>query len=723
MKTTNRKKILILCMVALAIMAFAFKSGGSLIEHPESPIKELFVAPGGNIGNTGSEESPLSSIEDAKIKIRRMKENGLTGKVIVWLRGGRYEIQSPIVFSCFDSGSENLKISYKAWPGEKPVISGGKILEGTWKKYEGNVWSLDVPVVHEQQWWFRQLFKDGQRQVRARYPNDGEWLTIEKTEPAGEFGDPLKVYIDENLPFESLARKESEAVMYNLWSISRARIAITKDSLIRTVTPLGWIGHGATSVTAGRKLYLEHALEFIDLPGEWYLDRDICVLYYMAKQGENPNDFEWTAPYAKQLLRLQGRNDQPIQNLDFEGLNFEYAAWQMPLGGYAGIQAGFYGTRYVEQATYAPTMTIVCEYVNECKFDNIRLSHTGTGGLGLGAGCSNVTINACKIDDIGGSGILVGWRRIANEPPRQFFENGWADPLDVPKNNKILNCELSDCGQLHLSSTGIWTAFTEDTRIAHNNIHDMPHIGITVGFIWDDHPSTQKRTIVEYNHIHHCMKRLIDGAGIYTLGYQPGTIIRNNYIHDILNGHGLYTDEGSAHILFENNIIYRTGLRGYNHNYGHHNIIRNNMFIYPCLSADGKMWGDFENANFMIYTRYLEAAVVRRNRGDLDIDGSFRFERNIILFNKGPYFTSNFAKDSDTFYMDNNLIWNTDAEITINDGESFEKWQQRGHDKNSIVADPLFADPEAGDFRLQKDSPAFKLGFVPIDISQIGPQK
>jgi hypothetical protein len=219
------------------------------------------------------------------------------------------------------------------------------------------------------------------------------------------------------------------------------------------------------------------------------------------------------------------------------------------------------------------------------------------------------------------------------------------------------------------------------------------------------------------------MKRLIDGAGIYTLGYQPGTVIRNNYIHDILNGHGLYTDEGSSHILFENNIIYRTGLRGYNHNYGHHNILRNNMFIYPCLCADSTMWGEFENANFMIYTRYLEASVVRRNRADFDVDGSFRFERNIIVFNKGEYYASNFAKESDSFYMDNNLIWNPETEITFNNGESFETWRRRGHDRNSIVADPLFVDLGDGDFRLQEDSPAFRLGFKPIDVSRVGPQK
>ena len=281
----------------------------------------------------------------------------------------------------------------------------------------------------------------------------------------------------------------------------------------------------------------------------------------------------------------------------------------------------------------------------------------GTSGIGLGAGCKDNVISGCRLYDIGGSGIQVGWRRIADEPPRQWFENGWADCLNVPKKNSIVNNELSNCGKIHLSSTAVLTAFAEDTLIAHNEIHDMPHIGITVGFVWNDEPTSQKRAIVEYNHIYNCMKRLIDGAAIYTLGYQPGTIIRNNYIHDILNGHAFYTDEGSSHILFENNVSYRTGLRAFNQNYGHHNIVRNNLFVYPCLSAEGKIWGEFEDANFMLYPSFLDACVIRRNRGDFDVDQSFDFNHNVVVYNKGTYFNTGYGKKTDTFEIDYNVVW------------------------------------------------------------------
>ena len=46
--------------------------------------------------------------------------------------------------------------------------------------------------------------------------------------------------------------------------------------------------------------------------------------------------------------------------------------------------------------------------------------------------------------------------------------------------------------------------------------------------------------------------------------------------------------------------------------------------------------------------------------------------------------------------------------------------QKDGVDINSLAVDPLFVDPENGDFRLKPESPALKLGFVPIDLSEIG---
>ena len=54
-------------------------------------------------------------------------------------------------------------------------------------------------------------------------------------------------------------------------------------------------------------------------------------------------------------------------------------------------------------------------------------------------------------------------------------------------------------------------------------------------------------------------------------------------------------------------------------------------------------------------------------------------------------------------------------------GKTHDEWaKETGKDAGGRVADPKFVDPDANDFRLQPDSPALKMGFVPFDYSRAG---
>ena len=62
-------------------------------------------------------------------------------------------------------------------------------------------------------------------------------------------------------------------------------------------------------------------------------------------------------------------------------------------------------------------------------------------------------------------------------------------------------------------------------------------------------------------------------------------------------------------------------------------------------------------------------------------------------------------------------------------GALLGEWQKRGHDRHSVVADPLFENVEdfrkggefgVNAFRLRTNSPAFGLGFRQINVSQVG---
>ncbi len=49
-------------------------------------------------------------------------------------------------------------------------------------------------------------------------------------------------------------------------------------------------------------------------------------------------------------------------------------------------------------------------------------------------------------------------------------------------------------------------------------------------------------------------------------------------------------------------------------------------------------------------------------------------------------------------------------------------WQALGLDRHMLVADPGFVDLAGRDLRLRPGSPAFALGFRPIDLSDVGPR-
>ena len=50
------------------------------------------------------------------------------------------------------------------------------------------------------------------------------------------------------------------------------------------------------------------------------------------------------------------------------------------------------------------------------------------------------------------------------------------------------------------------------------------------------------------------------------------------------------------------------------------------------------------------------------------------------------------------------------------------QWKATGLDSSSVVADPLFVNLGADDFRLSPSSPALGLGFVQSDMSDVGPR-
>ncbi len=118
--------------------------------------------------NAARTDGPLASLAGARDAVGKLKAAGADRSVEVRLHGGTYTVPETVVFEPGDSGTEAAPIAYVAAPGETPVLSGGTRITG-FRPWRGSIVCANLPGTG--QWSFRSLFRDGERQIRARHPN------------------------------------------------------------------------------------------------------------------------------------------------------------------------------------------------------------------------------------------------------------------------------------------------------------------------------------------------------------------------------------------------------------------------------------------------------------------------------------------------------------------------------------------------------------------------
>ncbi len=530
-----------------------------LIFIPNIYALTFYVSKEGSDKNDGTAEKPFATIQKAKKAVRDTIKEGLDEDIKVVISGGTYKLQKPLTFNANDIAVKNHSIIFGAAENEKPVISGGKLISD-WKKIEDNLWCAEIPAVKKGSLWFRSLYKNGKRLIRSREP-DNDYYKI-KSKPE----DFKHIEIKENLKFQSVSGQNTELIVIVNWSINRGIIEKIKENTVVTKTKMGRYDHPWTSPQVGKHVFFEHALEFVDEPGEWYLDENSGKLYYMAEENENPNDYEFIYPILQQLLIIEGNRDHPVSDLHFKGLTFRHTDWKLPAEGYVALQDAYYG--YLKEDnnndTYCQPAAIEFKHSKNSSIELCELFGTGASGISIGAGCKNIKIEGCKIYDIGATGVHVGHRDHILQKP----DEDWKDTENVPADNEILNNYIHHCGRISFGAVGIFTAFTDSTLISHNLLHDMPYTGISVGFKWNSTRTSQKNNRVEFNRLYSVMKKLADGGAIYTLGDQQGATIINNLVYDVQRwkyasptlhpwaNNAFFFDAGSKNILVKDNIAF-----------------------------------------------------------------------------------------------------------------------------------------------------------------------
>ncbi len=538
--------------ILLAVVSFAGAVDGAAQDG--AATAEFWVAPGGSDASPGTAEKPFATPARAKKAVRERIAAGLKADVKVILRGGVYRVGEPLVFGPADSGTEKFAVTYAAHPGEKVVLSGGVSITA-WKQGPDGIWTARAPAVKEGKPPFRNLFVNGRRAVRARTPNRDEKTPAWQLTGV-ELSKDLKRYTIKLAP--GLVKSwrnpgDVEVMIAGNWAINRKRVeSIDEKAGLVVLAPPHVGGPEYIFPSAGRWCHFENAREMLDQPGEWYLDRTTGVLSYWPRPGEDMTRAEAIAPAAVQLVKIAGQPGRPVRNLHFQGIAFEHTDWPVPPGGYMGIQACHYQTAGANPNPWPRVLAAVaCTYAEGCSVEDGSLARLGGCGIELADGCSGNVIRGNRVFDASGNGINVG---------------GPGAGPGVPKKNTVGNNRVHGCGLEYYGAVGIWVGITDGTVVSHNLVHDLPYTGISVGWQWNPEPTPCRENLVEYNHVYDVMNRLCDGGCIYTLGFQPGTVIRGNHLHDVHRSqfaqgapnNGMFIDEGSKGYLFEQNVIYST---------------------------------------------------------------------------------------------------------------------------------------------------------------------
>lgn len=649
----------------------------------------LHVAPGGNDAWTGRLEAPNDSATDgplatlggARQAIRALKARGdwPADGVVVQVHEGTYSIDETLRFGDGDGGTPEGAVVYRAAGDHVRLLAGTvvaafspvtdeAVLERLPEAARDHVVQADLAALGITDYGSAagagvELFFNDQPMILARWPNEGFTRIVEEAggdrfDIRGTWGDRIGKWVYEgDRPARWLEEPDAWVHGYWFWDWSdqRHRIqSIDPEARILEVEP-PYHNYGYRK---GQWYYAYNLLTELDMPGEYYIDRERGVLYFWPPS--DPADGEALVTRLDHVVELEGVSHLELAGFTIEGMRRTAV---LVRGGEAVSIAG-------------------------CTVRN-----GGIGGISVAGGTGH-RVADCHLYGLGSNGIsLQGGDRPSLTPGGHVAENNHIHHYG--RWNRMY--------QPGISLTGV------GLRAAHNWIHDAPHIAIA--FSGNDH-------IIEYNEINDVCLESNDAGAIYAGRdwTMRGTEIRFNFMHHVTGFEdrgcvGVYLDDMFCGTRIYGNLFYRVTRAAFIGG-GRDVIVENNLFVdcNPALHIDNRAQGWAadtvettmkERLDAMPYQSALWAARYPELPGIWE-DEPAAPKGNRVVRNVSAGGTWDGVQDGARSYQ-------TIEDNVIMDDPGFAHSERARGER-----------PKAVDFVLTPDAPAFELGFEALPLAAMG---
>jgi len=401
-------------------------------------------ATNGNDSNDG-----LSPITPWRTIAKVNSETFSPGDSVLFKRGEVWREQLTVP----SSGNAGAPITFSTYGvGDNPEINGADVITG-WSVYSGNIYVADVGSN------VTQLFVDGAKQMRARWPNTG-WQNID-----ADSSNNTSLYSN------SLTQPTNYWVGATITMKTYDWLIETKIVVANSGQTITWDSDTYYPPKKNFGFFLEGKVSEIDIPGEWCYEGG--KVYLMLAGGDNPANHLIVGSVRDNGIFISHRQHINIENITVkytsdDGISIKYCDY-INVKSNAILSPGgdgilvfvwpqySHGHFYIDGNNISQTKEhgVQVFLVDHCEITNNELSDIGsdgrspTGGRGIDlVTCANVVVSGNRIDRVSYCGISLGYGQ----------------------NITITRNDISNCLLLLSDGGAIKTGFPSDSIYITNNI-------------------------------------------------------------------------------------------------------------------------------------------------------------------------------------------------------------------------------------------------------------